>query len=116
MGQNNFVLLGFLSLIPEKDPIIDIEGIPYVRALMESGPADVGEAHPVFITGEAANVAHRLFKNFPNGFLALGSGKLKTFNNATLLIINFLLPFEPNDWLVRRSTGIINSIELMNQL
>jgi hypothetical protein len=51
---------------------------------MESGPADVGEAHPVLITGEAANVAHRIFKNLPNGFLALGSGKLKTFNNLSL--------------------------------
>lgn len=103
MGQNNFVLLGFLSLIPEKDPIINIEGIPYVRALMESGPAEAGEAHPVLITGEAANIAYKEFEKRPGGFLALGRGKFKTFNNKTHPIINYLESYEPGEWLLRKT-------------
>ena len=66
MSQNNFVLFGFLTLGPEKERVVNMEGIPYIKAIFESGPAAAGEVHPVLITGESANVAYAEFQIHPN--------------------------------------------------
>jgi len=103
MSQNNFVLFGFLTLGPEKDRVVSMEGIPYIKAIFESGPAAAGEVHPVLITGESANVAYAEFQIHPKGFITLAEGGFKTYNEITQPVIRFLKPYEPSDWLLKRA-------------
>lgn len=71
LGQNNFNLFGLLTISPEKNPIVTIQDVPYVQALLSSGSPTHGEVHPVLITGEAANIAYDWFNRRPAGFLAI---------------------------------------------
>ncbi len=106
MSQNNFVLFGFLTLVPEKERVISMEGIPYLKAILESGPAAAGEVHPVLITGQSANVAFAEFQIHPDGFITLAEGGFKTYNEITQPVIHYLRPYEPSEWLLRRA-GLI---------
>jgi hypothetical protein len=106
MGQNNFILFGFLTLAPEKERVVSFEGIPYVKAILESGPAYAGEVHPVLITGESANIAFAEFQKHPDGFMALARGGFKTYNKITQPVIHYLEPYEPGAWLLKRA-GLI---------
>lgn len=105
MGQNNFDLMGFL--VPPKDEQrIKRMGIPYVELIIECGPEEEGEFHPVLITGKAAEIAFEMLKKKPNGFIAMVRGSFKSYKQKTLPIVHYLEPYEPSQWLLKRA-GLI---------
>jgi len=95
MGQNNFILFGFLFPAPKEDnPIVLVQEIPHAKAFIKTGPAYAGEVHPVLLTGKAANIAFEWFKKQPKGFHALAEGGLKTFNSVTRPVVHYLDVYE----------------------
>ncbi len=106
MGQNNFVLMGFLVPLPEEQRRVEKFGIPYIQVTMECGPEEEGEFHPALITGKAAQVVYEALKQKPNGFLAVGRGSFKSYKRETLPVIHYLEPYEPSQWLLKRA-GLI---------
>jgi hypothetical protein len=105
MGQNNFFIMGVLEVKEENKKCIErLNGLPYVRALIHSGPKESGEVHPVLITGEAANIAYAALEKRPKGavgILIVGHGSFKSYDMAVLPVIHYLEPFEPNNWMVK---------------
>ena len=100
MSQNAFSLSGILAVEPGTAPqLIEFGGfeVPYIVATLLSGPSYAGECHPVYLTGQAAQIAFDELKKYPDGFSALAEGSLKTFAGQTRPWVTHLKVFEPRD-------------------
>ena len=100
MSQNAFSLSGILAVEPGAAPqLIEFGGfeVPYIVATLLSGPSYAGECHPVYLTGQAAQIAFDELKKYPDGFSALAEGSLKTFAGQTRPWVTHLKVFEPRD-------------------
>lgn len=106
MGQNNFDLMGFLAPPAPREQQIEKNGIPYIELVIECGPEEEGEFHPVLITGKAAQIVFEMLKKKPNGFVVIARGSFKSYKHKTLPVIHYIEPYEPSQWLLRRA-GLI---------
>ena len=106
MGQNNFVLMGFLVPPGKGERRVSRQDIPYIQVTIESGPEEEGEFHPALITGKAAQVVYEELQRKPEGFLAIARGSFKSYQGETLPVIHYLEPYEPSQWLLKRA-GLI---------
>lgn len=97
--------MGFLAP-PETDEPTTRKGIPYIELIIECGPEEDGEFHPVLITGKAAQVVYDTLKKKPNGFIVIARGSFKSYKRKTVPVVHYLEPYEPSQWLLRRA-GLI---------
>ena len=103
MGQNNFDLMGFLAPPPKDEQKTKRKGLPYIELIIECGPEEEGEFHPVLITGKAAEIVFEMLKKKPNGFIVIARGSFKSYKRKTLPVIHYIEPYEPSQWLLNRA-------------
>ena len=104
MGENSFILFGFLSDPrrdkPSEDPLTALEGDLYVQLNFQTGPEAKGEKHLILVTGTAANLAYAALQKEPEGFLALAKGQIKTINGVVYLIVTYVENYRPGKWVL----------------
>ncbi len=104
MGENSFILFGFLS-DPRRnksaeDPLTTLKGDLYVQLSFQTGPETRGEKHTILVTGTAANLAYAALQKEPEGFLALAKGQIKTIDGVAYLIVTYVENYRPGAWVL----------------
>lgn len=93
--------MGFLAPHPKDEQRTKRKGLPYIELIIECGPEEEGEFHPVLITDKAAEIVYEMLKKKPNGFIAMVRGSFKSYKHKTIPIVHYLEPYEPSQWLFK---------------